>query len=98
MDSPDSKVKTYALAGQASKGTKESSKTFYAERPELLAAYQQLIPLQRLARPEDVCDAIDFLCSPRASYITGQTVVVDGGLSLAMPHAAVRMQVDHSHP
>ena len=77
---------------------KESSKTFYAERPELLAAYQQLIPLQRLARPEDVCDAIDFLCSPRASYITGQTVVVDGGLSLAMPHAAVRMQVDHSHP
>jgi 3-oxoacyl-[acyl-carrier protein] reductase len=37
------------------------------------------IPLRRLARPEEVADAIVWLASERASYITGQTILVDGG-------------------
>lgn len=37
------------------------------------------IPLKRLARPEEVADAIVWLASERASYITGQTILVDGG-------------------
>jgi 3-oxoacyl-[acyl-carrier protein] reductase len=40
------------------------------------------IPLGRIGEPEDIAAAVDFLCSPGASYITGQTLVVDGGLSL----------------
>jgi 3-oxoacyl-[acyl-carrier protein] reductase len=36
-------------------------------------------PLKRIARPEEVADAIVWLASERASYITGQTVLVDGG-------------------
>lgn len=38
------------------------------------------VPLQRLGQPEEVADAIVWLASERASYITGQTVLVDGGL------------------
>ena len=38
------------------------------------------IPLQRLGRPEDVAGAVVFLCSPAASYITGQILTVDGGM------------------
>jgi len=38
------------------------------------------VPLQRLAHPEEVADAIVWLASERASYITGQTLLVDGGL------------------
>ena len=38
------------------------------------------VPLQRLAQPEEVADAIVWLASERASYITGQTILVDGGL------------------
>jgi 3-oxoacyl-[acyl-carrier protein] reductase len=38
------------------------------------------IQLRRLARPEEVADAIVWLASERASYITGQTVMVDGGV------------------
>ena len=40
------------------------------------------IPLQRRAEPEDVADATLFLLSDKASYITGQTLTVDGGATL----------------
>lgn len=36
-------------------------------------------PLGRLGRPEDVVGAIDFLTSPRAAFITGQVLTIDGG-------------------
>jgi 3-oxoacyl-[acyl-carrier protein] reductase len=38
------------------------------------------VPLQRLGRPEEIADAIVWLASERASYVTGQTVLVDGGI------------------
>jgi 3-oxoacyl-[acyl-carrier protein] reductase len=38
------------------------------------------IPLQRLGSPEDVAGVVAFLCSPAASYITGQILTVDGGM------------------
>ena len=37
------------------------------------------IPLRRLAKPEEVADAIVWLASERAAYVTGQTILVDGG-------------------
>ena len=37
------------------------------------------IPLDRFGEPEDIAHAILFLCSPMASYITGQTLHVNGG-------------------
>ena len=40
------------------------------------------IPLGRIGAPEDVALAVDFLVGPGGAYITGQTLVVDGGLSL----------------
>ncbi len=43
---------------------------------------KKAIPLKRLGKPEDIADAVVFLCSPAASYITGQLLTVDGGLSL----------------
>jgi len=41
--------------------------------------WSEEIPLRRLASPEEVADAIVWLASDRASYVTGQTLVVDGG-------------------
>ena len=42
------------------------------------------IPLRRMGRPEEVADAVAFLTSERASYITGSLVIVDGGLHRSM--------------
>ena len=42
---------------------------------------QKRIPLRRLGRVDEVADAVLYLLSPSADYITGQTLVIDGGLS-----------------
>lgn len=52
------------------------------EHPDRLAAALSSISLGRLGLPADVAHAALFLASPLASYITGQTIIVDGGRSL----------------
>ena len=47
---------------------------------EVERAWAEQIPLRRLGRPEEVADAIVWLASERASFITGQTILVDGGM------------------
>jgi 3-oxoacyl-[acyl-carrier protein] reductase len=44
-----------------------------------VASIQRRIPLGRLASVQDVANAVSFLCSERATYITGQSLYVDGG-------------------
>jgi citronellol/citronellal dehydrogenase len=47
--------------------------------PEALAAFAQQVPMRRPARPEEVAATIAFLATDGGGYITGTTVVVDGG-------------------
>ncbi|GAA1365304.1 glucose 1-dehydrogenase [Arthrobacter rhombi] len=54
-----------------------------AENPKLRAALEKSIPLRRLAQPEDLANAVAFLASDEASYITGQTLSVSGGLTMS---------------
>ena len=44
-------------------------------------------PLGRVGQPQDIADAVLFLTSPAASFITGQTLLVDGGYSLSLGHS-----------
>ncbi|WP_086616677.1 SDR family NAD(P)-dependent oxidoreductase [Erythrobacter tepidarius] len=53
------------------------------EHPERLEATIRKIPLRRMGTPEDMAGAALFLASPLSAYITGQTLVVDGGLTLS---------------
>ena len=49
-----------------------------AEEIEKIA---QTIPIKRLAIPEEIANLVAFLCSPKNTYLTGQTIIVDGGYS-----------------
>jgi NAD(P)-dependent dehydrogenase (short-subunit alcohol dehydrogenase family) len=52
---------------------------------ELAPEYLKSIPLGRFAQPSDIADCVVFLASDQASYITGQTIVIDGGQTLGIP-------------
>ena len=51
--------------------------------PEIRADYHDAIPLARYGLEEEIADAIFYLCSDRASYVTGQVLGVDGGFEAA---------------
>ena len=52
-------------------------------RPEVLKQREQIVPARRISGPRDIAEVVLFLASPRASYVSGQDVLVDGGLSTA---------------
>ncbi len=53
------------------------------EGAKLISALERAVPMRRLGEPGDVAAAVAFLASERAGYITGQTLSVSGGLTMA---------------
>ncbi len=47
--------------------------------PEIIAAYHDAVPLNRYGSEDEIASVIVFLCSPEASYVTGQVIASDGG-------------------
>jgi meso-butanediol dehydrogenase/(S,S)-butanediol dehydrogenase/diacetyl reductase len=50
---------------------------------DFMDEYRKLVPMARMAQPEEIAAAIVFLASADASYITGHNLVVDGGVTAA---------------
>jgi 2-hydroxycyclohexanecarboxyl-CoA dehydrogenase len=66
-------TRTPLLEGMASSGGGE----------HLITSLERAVPMRRLGEPDDVGAAVAFLASERAGYITGQTLSVSGGLTMA---------------
>jgi enoyl-[acyl-carrier protein] reductase III len=54
----------------------------FPNREQMLEMAQTRTPAGRMVEPADVADAVEFLCSPGAEMVCGQTLIVDGGYSL----------------
>jgi len=63
--------------------TPQSSDPVNSLGPDGLKAFAAKVPVGRNGRPEDIASLFLFLASEEASYLTGQTILVDGGVSLA---------------
>lgn len=50
--------------------------------PEQKEAIFKAIPLGRIGKPEEIAEAVVFLASPASTYVTGQTIIVDGGMGM----------------
>ena len=52
------------------------------DTPEVIAAKEQTIPLKRYGQPEDMANAISYLASCEASFVTGQVISPNGGFQM----------------
>ena len=70
------------LVNAVAPGFVETELTRQNNGPEALAALSSRIPVGRLAAPPEIAEVVAFLASERNTYLTGHTLVVDGGFSL----------------
>jgi NAD(P)-dependent dehydrogenase (short-subunit alcohol dehydrogenase family) len=64
--------------------TERVQAAYWDDNPEGLRFFEEQYPVRRVGRPLDIANAIAFLCSDEASFITGHALVVDGGLSIQL--------------
>lgn len=69
---------------------KPETREHYQANQKLMDAYDQFVPLRRMGDAEDSANLVDFLCSPRAAFINGQRIFVDGGVSVVWPEELAR--------
>jgi len=55
---------------------------YFEEQPKIAEGLKQAALMRRLGEPEEIAEAVSFLASDRASFITGQLISVDGGSSV----------------
>jgi NAD(P)-dependent dehydrogenase (short-subunit alcohol dehydrogenase family) len=70
---------------------KKTAAAFFRKNKKLRDLYGKIIPMGRMGSAQDIADAVDFLCSDKARYVTGQNLVVDGGLSLTFQPSLARL-------
>lgn len=64
--------------------TENIQRHMWQENPSGYRFFEEQYPLRRCGKPDEIASAIAFLCSDQASFITGHSLVVDGGLSIQL--------------
>jgi NAD(P)-dependent dehydrogenase (short-subunit alcohol dehydrogenase family) len=55
---------------------------YFTEQPKIAEGLKRMAAMNRLGEPEEIAEAVVFLCSERAAFITGQILCVDGGAAV----------------
>jgi NAD(P)-dependent dehydrogenase (short-subunit alcohol dehydrogenase family) len=61
---------------------KPESREYYNNNPDLKSLFEKNIPLGRMVTSEDIANLVEFFCDEKSRMVTGQKIVVDGGISL----------------
>jgi len=69
---------------------KQENRDFYSKNADLQDLFKRTVPLGRMGTALESANVIAFLCSPKASFVTGQKIVVDGGVSLVSQESLAR--------
>jgi NAD(P)-dependent dehydrogenase (short-subunit alcohol dehydrogenase family) len=77
---------------------KEESKQFFLRDRKLSNLYRRITPLRRFGYAREVAGVISCLCGERTSFVTGQDIVVDGGVSLQWQEALARELLNIASP
>jgi NAD(P)-dependent dehydrogenase (short-subunit alcohol dehydrogenase family) len=79
---------------------KPENKDFFHgdEGKEIRELIEAITPMRRMGDAQDVANLIEFLCSERGSFITGQSILLDGGAGLPAHEGAFRHLLEMKHP
>jgi 3-oxoacyl-[acyl-carrier protein] reductase len=77
---------------------KDESKDFFLNDKKISDLYRRITPLRRFGSAREVAKVIACMCGEQTSFVTGQDIVVDGGLSLVSQEALARELSDIASP
>lgn len=69
---------------------KDENMKFYQQNRSVRNLHIRITPLRRMGTAADVANVVSFLCSAKAAFVTGQNIIVDGGVSLQWPESLAR--------
>ena len=77
---------------------KPENKDFFSEDNKVRHMIENITPLRRMGNANDVANLVEFLCSEKASFITGQSFFIDGGVSIVSQEGLARKFTNQEHP
>lgn len=76
---------------------KPENMEFFSEDNPVRELIEEIRPIKKMGNAKDVAYLVEFLCSDKASFITGQSFLVDGGLSVVSHESLARQLMDLQH-
>jgi len=76
---------------------KPENEEFFLKNNNIREMIERITPLGRMGSSEDIANVIDFLCSDKSSFITGNLFYVDGGLSMVGQESIARNLLGYNH-
>jgi 3-oxoacyl-[acyl-carrier protein] reductase len=77
---------------------KPENEHFFTEQNDVRRMIERITPLKKMGTAQDIANLVDFLCSSRSTFITGNSFLLDGGLSLVYQESMARELLNLNHP
>ncbi len=77
---------------------KPENQHFFVKENDVRKMIERITPLRRMGNATDIANIVDYLCSVKSSFITGQSFFVDGGLSIIGQESIARELLTQKHP